>query len=370
MTLTSWIDKKLSFYTRQKLYRSTNAILPKDNKINFASNDYLSFSTNPYVQEESKKAIEKYGCSSSSSRLISGTLDIHEQLEFELAKFFGYQTATLFGSGFLANLGVISAITSRNDVLFEDRLNHASLVDGARLTGARIYRYKHNDLTDLEEKLKKSRASGKKIIISDALFSMNGDIAHLKGLSQLAQKHHATLIVDEAHSIGVFGKGLCYQQRVRPDIIIGSFGKALGGYGGFALGSTAIQCLLINRSRSFIYSTAPPPACCASALAALEILNRTPRLGETLLFRANLFSSLLPNTISPSQIVPLIVGSNENALILSSALLKKGIISIAIRPPTVPVNKARLRFSICLHHSEELLRAAAQTILETLKEIL
>ena len=369
MTLTSWIDKKLSLYTKQKRYRST-AVLPRGNTINFASNDYLSLSTHPDVQEASRKAIEQYGCSASSSRLVSGTLEIHEKLEFELAKFFGYQTATLFGSGFLANLGVISAITSRKDTIFEDRLNHASLVDGARLTGAPIYRYKHNDLNDLEEKLKKSKEPGKKLIITDALFSMDGDIAHLKELSELAQKHNATLIVDEAHSIGVFGRGLCYQQGARPEIIIGSFGKALGGYGGVALGSTAIQSLLINRSRSFIYSTALPPACCASALAALEVLKQMPEIGQRLLFQAKLFSSLLPNAESPSQIVPLIVGSNENALQLSNALLKKGIISTAIRPPTVPVNKSRLRFSICLNHSEEQLRAAAQTILETLREVL
>jgi len=368
MTLTSWIDKKLSLYTKQKRYRSTNPVMAKD-MLNFASNDYLCLSTHPHVQEASRTAVERYGCSARSSRLVSGTLEIHEQLEFELAKFLGFQTATLFGSGFLANLGVISAITSRKDAIFEDRLNHASLIDGARITGARVHRYVHNDLNDLEEKLQKSCEPGKKIIITDALFSMDGDIAPLKELSELAQKYNATLIVDEAHSIGVFGKGLCHQLGVRPDIVIGTFAKALGGYGGFALGSTAVQSLLINRSRPLIYSTAPPPACCAAALAALHILEQRPEMGKTLLTRANYFSLLLLGKKSTSQIIPLIVNCNDKALHLSSALSKKGIISTAIRPPTVPVNTARLRFSIYLNHSETTLRKAAQTILETLKEV-
>jgi len=371
MTLTSWIDRKLSLYTKQKRYRTTQPLSIKNETINFSSNDYLSISTHPNLKEASIQAIKENGCSASSSRLVSGTLEIHEKLEFELAKFFGYQTATLFGNGFLTNLGVITAITSRKDTIFEDRLNHASLVDGARLAGAHAYRYRHNDLNDLEEKLIKSQELGKKIIITDALFSMNGDFAHLKELSALARQYKAVLIVDEAHSLGLFGggRGLCFQERIRPDIIIGTFGKAFGGYGGFALGSVALQSLLINRSRPFIYSTALPPACCASGLAALKILQQTPNMGDRLLHRANLFSALLPDTTSSSQIIPLVIGDNEKALALSSALAKKGIITTAIRPPTVPVNKACIRLSVCLNHSDEMLRRAAYTISKMLREI-
>lgn len=347
--------------------------------LNFSSNDYLNLATDPRLKEAASAAIETFGCGSTASRLMSGHLSIHDQLENTLAQAGSFECALSFGSGFLVNLGVITALSGRGDTVFSDKLNHASLVDGVRLSGATSKRYRHKDMDHLEQLLSKSNAKGRRVIISDSIFSMDGDIAPLQKLRELADSFHALLVIDEAHAVGVFGQkggGLCsLPDAPKPDIVLGTMSKALGAYGGFVLCSRQMKELFINKSRSFIYSTALPPPCPAAALKALAILSESNGiLGETLLKRAHHFRSLLTNAgldvpEPESQILQLPVGDNRKSLELAERLLKNGILATAIRPPTVPIGTARLRLSVTLAHAEEDLQNAAEIIALEAKQL-
>jgi 8-amino-7-oxononanoate synthase len=294
---------------------------------------------------------------------------VHEEVEKELADLVGYDAALIFGNGFLANLGVLCALAGRGDAIFEDRLNHASLIDGARLSGARLRRYRHGDANHLEDLLRKRPAAGRSIIVSDSLFSMDGDIAPVADLASVAGRYGALLVVDEAHAIGIFGKsggGICRSADgpTRPDVVVGTMSKALGGYGGFAAGTGALRDILVNRARSFIYSTGLPPACAASASAAARIVRGDPSLGKELLARALRFRELLAAngfdvTPSQSQIIPLRVGESERTVALAQAVLRRGILAVPVRPPTVPPGTARLRLSVTLAHGDGDLERAA-----------
>ena len=340
--------------------------------LNFSSNDYLNLASDRRVKAGAAQAVETLGCGATASRLMSGDLALHEEVERGLARLVGQESALLFGSGFLTNLGVLSALAGRRDTIFADRLNHASLVDGALLSRARVKRYGHCDIRRLASLLESADCTGRKIIVSDSVFSMDGDFAPLSGLSELAERHGALLVIDEAHAIGVFGKGggglcRCAQAGILPDVTIGTLGKALGGYGGFAACCGELRRLLINRARSFIYSTGLPPACLGGARAALQVLKRSPQLGATLLERAGLLRGLLREAgfdvpEGESQIIPLMVGENERALALSRAALDQGVLAVAVRPPTVPEGTARLRLSVTLAHTEADLEAAAQRL--------
>ncbi|MDK1032403.1 MAG: 8-amino-7-oxononanoate synthase, partial [Planctomycetia bacterium] len=264
--------------------------------LNFSSNDYLDLANDARLTAAAAGAIATYGTGSTASRLMAGSLDIHRRLEGRLAGLLRRQSALVFGSGYLTNVGVISALAKRGDNVFADRLSHASILDGARLCGARLHRYRHNDAGHLEELLRRAGADGRRIIVSDSLFSMDGDVAPVAELSALAREHGALLIIDEAHALGVFGPcgaGICASLGCEPDVVIGTLSKALGGYGGFAACSGAIRDVLINRARSFIYSTALPPACAGSALAAVDVIQAEPELGQQLLRRAQHFRALL-----------------------------------------------------------------------------
>lgn len=332
-------------------------VLRDKQALDYSSNDYLNLSKNPQVKRSALKAIEQYGTGTGGSRLMAGNLPVHENLERELAALTAMKTALVFGSGFLANIGVLGAVAERNDTIFADRLNHASLVDGAINSRARFIRYRHCNMEHLEELIMKDESSGKKIIVTDSLFSMDGDIPPLRELRNIASKHDCILIVDEAHAIGVFGNGggLCKEVGITPDILTGTLSKSLGSYGGFAASTESVREFLVNRARSFIYTTGLPPSAAGAALGALSVLKKNPNLGRDLLARAELFKSSLEKIgvfqSSPSQIVPVITGRSDKAVRMARTLEENGILAVAVRPPTVPDNTARLRFSVTLAHS-------------------
>lgn len=340
--------------------------------LNFSSNDYLDLANDQRLKDAAALAIEKYGTGAGASRLMSGHLDIHAKLESRLAAFLSRPAALVFGSGFLTNLAVLTTLAGRSDAIFADRLNHASLIDGARLSGAKVFRFRHADASHLEELLEKHSNYRRRLIASDSLFSMDGDLAPLDDLADLARKHSATLVIDEAHAIGVLGpagRGACasLNPERQPQVVIATFSKALGSYGGFVATDEATRDLLINRARSFIYSTALPPASLAAAEAALDIIEADPSLADTLAERARIFRELLAacgldTGPSVSHIIPITVGDNDTALKLSAALLEDGILAVAIRPPTVPEGTARLRLSITLAQTAPDLQRAADTI--------
>jgi len=340
--------------------------------LNFSSTDHLNLANDERLRSAARRAIDEYGCGATASRLMSGHLDLHERLEARLARMTGQEAALVFGSGFLTNLGVITALAGRGDAIFEDRLNHASLIDGARLSGARLYRYQHNDVDHLERLLGAHEHHGRRLIVSDSVFSMDGDAARLRDLEEAARRHGCLLAIDEAHAIGVFGKwggGVCREtgREIRPDAVVGTMSKALGGYGGFAACSARLRDCLVNRARSFIYSTGLPPACVASALAAAEIVEREPELGGRLLERATWFRERLAEAgfdvgASRSQIVPVMIGDNERTLRFSEALQNEGVLAVAVRPPTVPAGRARLRLSVTLAHEAQDLSIAADAL--------
>ncbi len=343
----------------------------------FSSNDYLALSEHPEVIGASRQCLEQYGAGAGAARLMSGDLELFHTLENEVAQLKGLEAALLFGSGFLANVGVIPALVGRDDVIFCDRLNHASIYDGCRLSGARLVRFRHNDLEHLEECLKTRRGSGEALIVVESIYSMDGDMAPLRGLVELKKRYDCLLMVDEAHATGLYGDnggGLIQGEGLAAevDVALGTFGKALGSYGAFVAGSRALVELLLNRARSFIYSTALPPAVAGASLAAVRLVRQQPELRTDLhrkvaLFKGALHAQGITADLGPSQIIPLLVGDSARALELAAALGRRGIFATAVRPPTVPRGTARLRFSVTRHQSEDVLRAAAAHIGELLR---
>ena len=341
--------------------------------IDLSSNDYLGLSEHPDLREESKKAIDQFGCGSSASRLMSGDLELHHQLESQVARFKNKESALVFNSGYQANLGIISALYGEGDCIFCDRLSHASIIDGVLLSGARFFRFQHNDLKHLESLLKSQRHKFKKCLIAtETIFSMDGDAVPLKGLVLLKERYDASLYVDEAHATGVFGPtgaGLVEKEGLQEkvDLVMGTFSKALGGFGAYIAASKETIDYLINTSRSFIYSTALPPAVIASNLASLEVIRKEPWRRERLLTAAEYFRSALKEkgfkVIGVSQIVPLVIGENSKTLEAANALREKGYWVLPVRPPTVPEGQARLRFSLTIYHEKEILDGLINDIL-------
>ncbi|MDO8567377.1 MAG: 8-amino-7-oxononanoate synthase [Dehalococcoidales bacterium] len=347
--------------------------------LNFSSNDYLGLARDQRLKDAATQAIRKFGCGSTASRLMAGHLSLHEELECDLARMMGTEAALVFGSGFLTNLGVLSTVASPSDAIFSDRLNHASLIDGIRLSRARCYRYLHRDLDHLETLLKKGQTTGKRIIVSESVFSMDGDLAPVAGLAELAQRYDALLVLDEAHAIGVMGRdggGVCRipGRETHPQIVVGTLSKALGGYGGFVACSRSIRRFLINKARSFIFSTGIPPACLGSSREAVSVVAAHPQLGETLLGKARRFRGLLVRRglklpEPESQILPVLVGDNDVTVDFSRRLLERGLLIRAVRPPTVPVGTARVRLSITLALTDEALEKASDIIAQSAREV-
>jgi 8-amino-7-oxononanoate synthase len=340
--------------------------------LNFSSNNYLNLATDPEVKKDAIEAIQKYGAGGTSSRLIAGTLDIHLQLEQKLSSFKHTQSALVFPTGFQTNVGVISTLVKDGDCIIMDRLNHASLWDGAKLSGARIFVYPHKDLSGLEKVLKRVKEYRRKLIVTDTVFSMDGDLAPLKEIVLLAKKYDAWTFVDEAHATGIFGKngsGLCEYFGVEKDVdvIMGTLSKAMGSQGGFVCGKKELIDYMVNFCRSFIYTTSLSPSSCAAALKSIELIEKEPERRKKLLslsqkFREDLKRKGFDTGASESQIIPLMAGSVEKATGLSKRFFENGIFAPAIRPPTVPDNECRIRFSLTSGHTEDDVRKVLQVL--------
>lgn len=340
--------------------------------LNLSSNDYLGFAQHPAIIEAMRAALLTEGAGAGASRLVTGSRTPYRELEQTLAEWQQSGAALVAANGYMANTGVISALVGRSDVVFSDRLNHASIVDGAALSRAEHARYRHNDMEHLRHLLDKYRGARRKLIVTDAIFSMDGDQAPLHELVRLKQQHGAMLMVDEAHSGGIYGvngEGLCHALGVHRDVDIhmGTFSKAFGLYGAYVSGSDTLVRWLVNKARPFIYSTALPPSIVAGISQALEMVRnehdrRSRLLAASRQFRAALNAAGFQISDGDSPIVPVIVGGNAAALQFSAALQDAGIAAVAIRPPTVPEGTARIRFSLSAVHTARELERAAQSI--------
>ncbi len=329
--------------------------------LSFCSNDYLGLANHPQVCAAMVASIAQYGVGSGAAHLVNGHSRVHHELEEQLAVVTGRESALLFSTGYMANIGVITALLKRQDEVFADKLNHASLLDAGRYSDAKFTRYRHADLAQLEQQLKQSSAQNK-LVLTDSVFSMDGDIAELDRMAALAQKYHAWLMVDDAHGFGVLGQtgagtletfGLGQQQV---PVLMATLGKALGVSGAFIAGSHELIEYLIQRARTYVYTTAMPPAFASAVLASLAVIQEEDWRREHLQTLINHFrhgAAQLGLRLMPSStaIQPILVGDAEHALAMSNALLAKNILVTAIRPPTVPKGTARLRVTLSAAHS-------------------
>jgi glycine C-acetyltransferase/8-amino-7-oxononanoate synthase len=335
------------------------------------SNNYLGLADRTEVREAAAEAALRWGAGAGASRLISGNMEPHRALEERLAAFKGHEAALLFGSGYLANSGVIGALAGAGEVVFSDELNHASIIDGCRLSRAETFVYRHRDLEHLAWGLE--QAGGRAaLVVTDGVFSMDGDIAPLAELLELAHRHGARLMVDEAHGTGALGPGGRGSVSAaglggEVDVVMGTLGKALGSYGAYVCAGAEIVDLLVNTARPFIFSTAPPPPAVGAALAALSVLEAEPELVERLqtnadLLRRSLHAEGLEVGSSSTQVVPVHVGEAEKTMELCELALENGVFAQGIRPPTVPEGSCRLRLTAMATHRTEDLVAAAHMV--------
>jgi len=378
--VTTEIDERLDEIRGRGLYRRLRCVSgPQGPRVLLdgrpvlllCSNNYLGLADHPRVREAAAEAAMRYGAGSGASRLISGNMTIHRRLEEQLAAFKGAEACLLFGSGFLANAGVVSALAREGDVVFSDALNHASIVDGCRLSRAETFVYDHCDVDHLEWGLRQAEGRGA-LIVTDGVFSMDGDLAPLHEIVGLAQRYDARVMVDEAHGtgcIGPGGRGLVAREGLEDDVdvIVGTLGKALGSYGAYVLCDETMAKYLINTARTLIFSTALPPPAVAAAIAALELLREQPRRVEKLqrnsrVLREALSESGMPVPDGETPIVPLIVGDPAAAVAASDRALERGVFAQAIRPPTVPAGSSRLRLAVMASHTKSELREAARVL--------
>jgi 8-amino-7-oxononanoate synthase len=342
------------------------------------SNNYLGLANHRAVREAAANAAIRWGAGAGASRLISGSMTLHRRLEERLADFEGTEAALLFGSGFLANMGAVTALSREGEVVFSDELNHASIIDGCRLSRAETFVYRHADTEHLAWGLERARGRAS-LIVTDGVFSMDGDVAPLAELAELAERHRCRLMVDEAHgtgAIGPDGRGAVAAAGIgdRVDVIVGTLGKALGSYGAYVCASLEIRELLVNVARPFIFSTSLPPPVVAAAYAALSQLEARPerlsRLRDNALtMRSALAAEGFDVAQRGTQIVPLVVGDADEATSLCEAALRRGVFAQAIRPPTVPAGSSRLRLTVMATHREGELRRAASSIAEAWREV-
>jgi glycine C-acetyltransferase/8-amino-7-oxononanoate synthase len=342
------------------------------------SNDYLGLAGDPRVREAAAEAALRWGAGAGASRLISGNMEPHRELEVRLATFKGYERALLFGSGYLANTGTIAALAGPGEVVFSDQLNHASIIDGCRLARAETAIYRHRDVEHLESLLR-GAAGRPALIVTDGVFSMDGDVAPLAELLDLARRHGARLMVDEAHGTGVLGPGgrgtvAAAGLSGEVDVVMGTLGKALGSYGAYVCASAETVDYLVNRARSFVFSTAPPPPVVGAARAALDVLEAEPERVDRLMANARalreaLAAEGLTAGASTTQIVPIRVGEAEPTMELCERALERGIFAQGIRPPTVPEGSSRLRFTVMATHDPVDLRRAARQVAGAAREI-
>ena len=342
------------------------------------SNNYLGLADRAEVREAAAEAALRWGASAGASRLISGNMEPHRELEARLATFKGYESALLFGSGYLANTGVIAALAGKGEVVFSDELNHASIVDGCRLSRAETFVYRHGDLEHLAWGLRQAgeRAA---LIVTDGVFSMDGDVAPLPELLSLARRHGARLMVDEAHATGATGPGgrgsvSAAGLSGEVDVVVGTLGKALGSYGAYVCANAETTDYLVNSARPFIFSTAPPPPTVGAAQAALGLLEAEPELVQRLqsnarTLRTALAAEGLGVSASTSQVVPVEVGDAGTAMDLCEEVLRRRVFAQGIRPPTVPEGSCRLRCTVMATHKAEELTWAARQIGAAAREV-
>jgi 8-amino-7-oxononanoate synthase len=370
----NWVEVELEALACKSLERSLRVSAPAPDRsgytmrgermlLNLSANDYLGLAQHPAIIEAMRNALLTEGAGSGASRLVTGNRPPYCRLEKALADWQKSEAALVFANGYMANLGVISALAGRGDVVFSDRLNHTSMIDGITLSRAEHARYRHNDMEHLRLLLNKHRGARRKLIVTDAVFSMDGDKALLHELVALKHEYGAMLMVDEAHSGGVYGargEGLCHETGVQEDVDVhmGTFSKAFGVYGAYVCGSRTLKRWLVNKARPIIYSTALPPSVVAGVIEALVLVQTGHRRRERLAEASRQFRSALCKEgfdVGPgdSPIVPVIVGDNDTALRFSFGLEAEGIVAVAIRPPTVPDGTARIRFSLSAAHTKE-----------------
>lgn len=325
--------------------------------ISFCCNDYLNLSQHPEVKQAAIAAIREHGAGAGASRLVTGNHPLYRKLESTLARLKGAEDACVFGSGYLANLGIVPVFAGPGDLILADSLSHACLMAGGKLSGAEMLTFRHNDMGHAAELLRTHRSIFRHcLILTDGVFSMDGDLAPVHELAALAREFDAWLMTDDAHGIGVLadGRGSSFVEGLKADVPLqmGTLSKAVGAYGGYVCGSRSVIDLIRTRARTLIYSTGLPPGAVAAAIAALEIIGREPQLREAPLNRARRFTRALNLPEAQSPIVPLIIGDEARALTASATLEEAGFLVTAIRPPTVPMGTARLRFTFCAAHQD------------------
>ncbi len=382
------LEENLSARREAGLYRhrktlespqAPNVIVDGKPYLSFCSNDYLGLANHPNVIASLKRATDKYGVGGGASHLVSGHSRPHHQLEDELAALTGRDRVLLFSSGYMANQGVISGLLGKQDAVFQDRLNHASLLDAGLLSGARFQRYLHNNVASLDSRLERTTAR-RKLVVSDGVFSMDGDVAPIPTLIHCAKQHNAWLMIDDAHGFGVLGKqggGIAEQFSLSQEdlpVLVGTLGKSFGTSGAFVAGSNALIETLIQFARSYIYTTAMPPAVAAATSTSLKLLQeehwRREHLNHLITFfraESERIGIRLMDSYTPIQ--PILVDTAENALAMSQSLAKQGIMVTAIRPPTVPEGTSRLRITFSATHSQEHVERLLEALEQTVKSL-
>jgi glycine C-acetyltransferase len=380
--------KELELLKEQGLYRWLRPVsseqgpyIDLDGKrvLNLSSNNYLGLASHPKVKEAFIRATERYGASTAASRLISGNIEIFEQLEKKIADFKKTESALVFSTGYMANVGIISSLVGKDDLILSDRLNHASIVDGCVLSRATLKRFPHRDTEKLEELLGASSRYRRRLIITEGVFSMDGDIAPLPDIVDLAKQYSAILMLDEAHATGVLGeegRGTMEHFGIEEgvDIIMGTFGKALGVFGAYAACKEEMREYLINKARSFIFTTGLPPGVIGAVIQAFDIIEsdkeRRRKLHENVVFFRKGLQGLGFDTMqSETQIIPVLVGDSKAVMRFSEILLEEGVFAQGIRPPTVPKGYARLRTTVMATHSREDLEKALTVFERAGKEL-
>ncbi len=347
--------------------------------LNLSSNNYLGIADHPSLKIAASLAVEQLGCSATSARLIVGNYELYDQVEKDLTQFKNTEAALMFNSGYSANVGIITTLAGKEDIILSDKTNHASIIDGVRLSGAQYLCYKHIDMADLERCLKIAQGYRRILIITDSVFSMDGDLAPLPAIVELKEKYGAVLMIDEAHGGGVFGengRGLAefYGVSDRVEINMATLGKAFGCSGAYVAGRKVLIDYLRNKARSFIFTTGLPPSVVASVQAALQVVQqeswrRKEVLTKAAWVRDELAKGGFKLLNSESQIIPILVGDNAPTLEFSKRLFDVNILAMAVRPPTVPLNAARLRLTVMATHSEEELSWAVEQIKQIGREL-
>ena len=380
-----YISDELEKIKKSGLYRELNIVesvqgthleIKGKTYLTFCSNNYLGLANHPVIIKAVKDAVEKYGWGAGASRLVSGNMKLHEALESEISRFKGKEASIVFPTGYMANIGTISSLVSKGDLVICDKLNHASIIDGCRLSGADFRVYPHCDMEKLENILRKSSKYHQKLIVTDTVFSMDGDLAPLSDIVRIASKYNAMVMADEAHGAGVFGKmgrGVVehFNLSKKVSIIMGTLSKAVGSLGGYVSGDADLINFLRNKARPFMYTTALPPAVCAASIAGIRLIRENASLRTSLwnnvrYLREKLDLLNINVTSSESPIIPILIGDAKKAVDVSAFLYKKGILIPAIRPPTVPARSSRLRMTVMSTHTRE----EMERLLDVLRDVL